>query len=53
MTTLTKVGQTLSNSLIAFKNRVCTDGRFCDDVAMGILSVLTIWMMYVAMLPIF
>ena len=53
MTTLiSKVGQTLSTHLNAFKDRFCNDGYFCDDLAMGLLSVLTVWMMYVAMLPI-
>ena len=51
MTTLTKVASSLFDSVIDFKNRICTDGQFCDDVAMGILAFITGWIMVVAMQP--
>lgn len=51
MTTLTKVGHTVSNILSNLKDRACNDGRFCDDVAMTLLGFTTVWMMIVAMQP--
>lgn len=51
MTTLTKVGHNILHLLADLKERICNDGQFCDDVAMGTLAVITCWMMYVAMQP--
>lgn len=51
MTTLTKVASSLFDSVIEFKNRLCTDGQFCDDMAMTALAGITVWMMVVAMQP--
>ena len=51
MTTLTKVGHNILHLLADFKEKICNDGQFCDDVAMGTLGVITCWMMYVAMQP--
>lgn len=52
MTTLTKVAHSISETWMEFKDRVCNDGQFCDDIAMSLLSLTTAWMMWVAMQPI-
>lgn len=52
MTTLTKVASSLSDTVSSIKDRFCNDGQFCDDVGMGLLTALTMWMMVVAMQPI-
>jgi hypothetical protein len=52
MTTLTKVAHSITDTWKEFKDRVCNDGHFCDDIAMGLLSLTTAWMMWVAMQPI-
>ena len=52
MTTLTKVGYTMSSILVNLKERICNDGRFCDDVGMALMGITTVWMMVVALQPI-
>jgi len=52
MTTLTKVAHGINSQLNEIKDRICNDGRFCDDIAMMVLAGVTFWMMAVAMQPI-
>jgi hypothetical protein len=52
MTTLTKVAHSITDTWKEIKDRFCNDGAFCDDVAMGLLSLTVGWMMWVAMQPI-
>ena len=54
MTTLVKeVASNVSEYYTNFKDRICNDGHFCDDLAMTLLATVTIWMMIEAMRPSF
>ena len=52
MTTLTKVGHSIIHQSEVFRDKICNDGHFCDDVAMMLLAGVTMWMMFEAMKPI-
>jgi len=52
MTTFTKVASSVSSIYETIKEKICNDGRFCDDVAMTGLACVVAWMMIEAMRPI-
>ena len=52
MTTLSKVGNTIVESLREFKDSYCPDGQFCENLFTIGGLVFMFWFMYIAMLPI-
>jgi|MEHZ01.5.fsa_nt_MEHZ011388083.1_1 hypothetical protein len=52
MTTLTKVGNSIHNTLSELKDKYCPEGHTCQDIATIGGLAFVIWFMYIAMLPI-
>lgn len=52
MTTLTRVGNTITNAYQVFKEKYCPNDQLCNDImSLGGLAFM-VWFMYIAMLPI-
>lgn len=44
--------QNIANGCITFKDKYCPDGQTCNDIAAISGLLFTVWVMYVALMPI-